>query len=53
MVLAIFWKNDNSSCFDIPIVSAESQVLYSFIIKVRIVTPFVFNFLSSFDCIVH
>ena len=29
MVLATFWKNDNSSCFDIPIVSTESQGLYS------------------------
>ena len=28
VVFATFWKNDNSSCFDIPIVSTESQVLY-------------------------
>ena len=41
MVLATFCKNDNSSCFfDIPIVSTESQVLYSFIIKVRMGTLF-------------
>ena len=53
MVLATFWKNDNSSCFDIPIVSTESQVLYSFITKVRMDTPIFFIFLSSFDSIVH
>ena len=46
VVLATFWKNDNSSCFDIPIVSTESQVLYSFIIKVRM-DPHFFIFLSS------
>ena len=46
VVLATFWKNDNSSCFDISIVSTESQVLYSFIIKVRMDTPiFLFSYL--------
>ena len=45
--LATFWKNDNSSCFYIPIVSTESQVLYSFIIKVRMDTP-IFYFLIFF-----
>ena len=45
MVLATFWKNDNS-VFDKPIVSTESQVLYSFIIKVRMDTPiFLFSYL--------
>ena len=38
--------------FDIPIVSTESQVLNSFIIKVRMGTQF-FIFLSSFNSIVH
>ena len=47
VVLATFWKNDNSSCFDIPIVSTESQGLYSFIIKVRMDTP-IFYFLIFF-----
>ena len=47
VVLATFWKNENSSCFDIPIVSTESEVLYSFIIKVRMDTPF-FYFLIFF-----
>ena len=47
VVLATFWKNDNSSCFDIPIVSTQSQVLYSFIIKMRMDTP-IFYFLIFF-----
>ena len=44
-VLVTFLKNDNS-VFDIPVVSMESQVLYSFIIKVRMDTPiFLFSYL--------
>ena len=51
-----FWQHYRRTItlavFDIPIVSTESQVLYSFIIKVRTDTQF-FIFLSSFDSIVH
>ena len=46
VVLATFWKNDNS-VFDIPKVSTENQVLYSFIIKMGMDTP-IFYFLIFF-----
>ena len=43
MVLA---RTITLAVFDIPIVSTESQVLYSFIIKVRMGTPiFLFSYL--------
>ena len=35
-----FGRTITLAVFDIPIVSTESQVLYSFIIKVRMDTPF-------------
>ena len=41
-----FGRTITLSVFDIPIVSTESQVLYSFIIKVRLDTPiFLFSYL--------
>ena len=48
-----FARTITLAVFDISIVSTESQVLYSFIIKVRMGTPFFFIFLSSFNSIVH
>ena len=50
-----FGRTITLAVFDIPIVSTEIQVLYSFIIKVRMDTnvPQFFIFLSSFDSIVH
>ena len=45
-----FGRTITLAVFDIPIVSTESLILYSFIIKVRMDTPF-FIFLSSFDSI--
>ena len=47
-----FARTITLAVFDIPIVSTESQVLYSFIIKVRLGTPILY-FLSSFNSIVH
>ena len=47
VALATFWKKDNSNCFDIPIFSTESQVLYSFIIKVRMDTPIFYILIFS------
>ena len=46
-VLATFWKNGNSNCFDIPVVSTESQDVYSFIIKVRMDTPISYVLIDS------
>ena len=41
-----FGRTTTLAVFDIPIVSTESQVLYSFIIKVRMETPiFLFSYL--------
>ena len=50
-----FARTITLAVFDIPInvVSSESQVLYSFIIIVRMGTPIFFIFLSSFNSIVH
>ena len=48
MVLATFGKTITLAVFDLPIVLTESQVLYSFIIKVRMVTP-IFYFLIFFS----
>ena len=42
-----FGRTITLAVFDIPIVSTESQVLYSFIIKVRMDTP-IFDFLIFF-----
>ena len=42
-----FARTITLAVFDLPIVSTESQVLYSFIIKVRMVTP-IFYFLIFF-----
>ena len=49
LCLVTFLKNDNSiiAVFDIPAVSTDSQVLYSYIIKVRMDTP-IFYFLIFF-----
>ena len=46
-----FGRTITLAVFDLPIVVTESQVLYSFIIKVRMDIPIIF--LSSFDSIVH
>ena len=43
----IFQNSKYLAVFDIPIVSTESQVLYSLIIKVRMDTP-IFYFLIFF-----
>ena len=44
--MATYLKDDNSSYFYIPAVLTESQVLYSFIIIVRVDTPiFLFSYL--------
>ena len=49
-----FGRTITLAVFDIPIVSTESLIVYSFIIKVRTDTPINFViFLSSFDSIVH
>ena len=49
-----FGRTITLAVIDIPIVSTESQVLYSFIIKVRMDTPFFcYSLLSSFDSIVY
>ena len=47
-----FWRMITLAVFDIPIISTENLISYSFIIKVRTDTQF-FIFLSSFDSIVH
>ena len=47
-----FARTITLAVFDIPIVSTESQVLYSFIIKVKMGTP-IFYYLISFNSIVH
>ena len=48
-----FGRTITLAVFDLPIVSAESQVLYSFIIKVRMDTPNFYFLILIFDSIIH